>query len=118
MYKPIIVALVAAFAAFTVPAIASAAVTYNITVPLKLTSLNMNSVYQVACALGTTNPANIPPPTSFGGPINPPSSTTPQTVTLTAATPQHSYVCALFNPVPPGNSWGLTAASASVSGTM
>jgi hypothetical protein len=118
MRKPLVVALIAAFTAFTVPTIASAEVTYNITVPLKLTGLNASLVYQVACALGTTNPANIPPPSSFGGPINPPSSSTPQTVTLTAATPQHSYVCALFNPTPPSNAWGLTAAAAFVSGTM
>jgi hypothetical protein len=118
MRNPLVVALIAALAAFIVPTIASAAVTYNITIPIRLTGLNPSLVYQVACALGTTNPANIPPPTSFGGPINPPSASTPQTVTLTAATPQHSYVCALFNPFPPGNSWGLTAAAAVISGTM
>jgi hypothetical protein len=101
MRKSLVVALVAALAAFTMPTIASAATTYNITVPVKVTGLVPSGTYQVACALGITNPANIPAPTSFSGPINGGSYSGNQTVTLTASTPQHSYACALFQIIAP-----------------
>jgi hypothetical protein len=117
MRKPLIVALIAALAAFTVPTIASAETTYNLTIPVKVTGLSASGTYLVACALGTTNPANIPAPSSFGGPINGGSYSGTQTVTLTSATPQHSYACALFQAISP-TTWAQTTPGASVSGTM
>lgn len=117
MRKPLVVALIAALAVFIVPTIASAEVTYTITVPVKVTGLVSGGTYQVACALGTSNPSTIPAPTSFSGPITGPAYSGNQTVTLTAATPQHSYACALFQIIAP-QTWAQTATGASVTGTM
>jgi hypothetical protein len=121
MHHRVLVALISALGVLGAPAIASATVTYNFSVPLKVTGLTASGTYQVACAVGTTNPASITPPTSFGGPINGGSTSQTQTVTVTSSTVQHSYVCALFQANgngPNGPMWMLNPPGASISGSM
>ena len=121
MHQRVIAILFTALGVLGAPAIASATVTYTFTVPMKVTGLTVGGTYQVACAVGTTNPASIPAPSTFGGPINSSSVSQPQTVTVTSPTVQHTYVCALFQANgngPGGPSWILNPPGASISGSM